>query len=274
MKTLQFKTLLVATAIAFFGCSKDDDNPEKGGDGPPDPKAIVSIPDANFKNALLNYNPAIDTNGDGEIQVGEAEAVTTLWVTNENINNLKGIESFINLDELHCDNNTNLDNLDVSKITNLKKLIANFTALSSVDLTKNTKLTTFDCYACINLHTIQVATGVGENKIESLNICETQIAALNTQNYALLKYLIFRNTKLTALDLSSNTLLEQLFGNENVLLTKVNLKNGNIAQISDMQVFDSPNLTSICVDSIEAANAKDPDRWTKDATAVYTENCN
>lgn len=28
----------------------------------------VNIPDPNFKNALLNHNPIIDTNGDGEIQ--------------------------------------------------------------------------------------------------------------------------------------------------------------------------------------------------------------
>ena len=87
--------LLVATAIAFFGCSKDDNN-ENEGEGQGDPNAIVSIPDANFKNALLNNNTVIDTNGDGEIQVSEAEAVTNLWVSNENINNLKGIEFFIN----------------------------------------------------------------------------------------------------------------------------------------------------------------------------------
>lgn len=273
MKTLKIKMLLVATAIAFFGCSKDDNN-ENEGEGQGDPNAIVGIPDANFKNALLNNNTVIDTNGDGEIQVSEAEAVTNLWVSNENINNLKGIEFFINLDELHCDNNTNLDNLDVTKNVNLKKLVANFTALSTVDLTKNTKLTFFDCFGCLNLQTIQVATGAGENKIESLNICNTQIATFNAQNYERLKYLICRNTKLTALDLSSNALLEQVFGNENALLTKLNIKNGNIAQISDVQMFDCPNLTSICVDDVAAANAKDPDRWIKDPTTIYTENCN
>ncbi len=30
---------------------------------------IVDTSDANFKNALLNYNPVIDINSDGEIQV-------------------------------------------------------------------------------------------------------------------------------------------------------------------------------------------------------------
>ena len=35
----------------------------------------VYIPDANFKNYLVN-NSAINTNGDGEIQVSEASAFT------------------------------------------------------------------------------------------------------------------------------------------------------------------------------------------------------
>ena len=33
---------------------------------------IVNIPDANFKNALLNHIPVIDLNGDSEIQISEA----------------------------------------------------------------------------------------------------------------------------------------------------------------------------------------------------------
>jgi hypothetical protein len=35
---------------------------------------IVSIPDANFKSALVG-NPAINTNNDTEIQVGEANSL-------------------------------------------------------------------------------------------------------------------------------------------------------------------------------------------------------
>ena len=35
----------------------------------------INIPDQNLKDALLNYDPAIDTNVDGEIQVSEALAV-------------------------------------------------------------------------------------------------------------------------------------------------------------------------------------------------------
>jgi len=74
---------------------------------------IVTIPDANFKNALLNHNPVIDTNNDGEIQVGEAEAVINLNISNQNISVLTGIEFFVNLTSLRCSQNE-LTQLDVT----------------------------------------------------------------------------------------------------------------------------------------------------------------
>ena len=69
---------------------------------------IVNIPDANFKNALVNTlcvdtdnnnvgDADVDTNNDGEIQVSEALAVIALDVFSNNISDLTGIESFANL---------------------------------------------------------------------------------------------------------------------------------------------------------------------------------
>ena len=85
----------------------------------------VNIPDANFKNALVNgfvwdidcdgkiFIP-VDANNDGEIQVSEAEAVTCLWVSDYNISSMQGIESFSNLRVLTCSNNQITD-IDVSQ---------------------------------------------------------------------------------------------------------------------------------------------------------------
>ena len=56
------------------------------------PDTIIDIPDPNFKNALVNF-PVVDTtgnglgdsvadlNGDGEIQLSEAEAVEGLIIS-------------------------------------------------------------------------------------------------------------------------------------------------------------------------------------------------
>ena len=58
---------------------------------------IVYLPDTNFKAALLNHFPVIDTSGDGEIQVSEAIATDSIYVNNKNISDLTGIEAFIGL---------------------------------------------------------------------------------------------------------------------------------------------------------------------------------
>ncbi|MGG8494794.1 T9SS type A sorting domain-containing protein [Tenacibaculum sp. TC6] len=91
-----------------------------------DNNPIVNIPDANFKTALLNHSPVIDTNNDGEIQVSEAEAVTeAIYVIgqnkadNEKINDLTGIEAFINIENLFANNNK----ISTFNGSNLSKLI-------------------------------------------------------------------------------------------------------------------------------------------------------
>src|SRR5690606_17346721 len=84
----------------------------------------VNIPDANFKNALLAHDPVIDTNSDGEIQVTEAEAITgALNVGSKSISDLTGIEAFVNLTELYCQDNL-LTHLNTGSLTDLVILSA------------------------------------------------------------------------------------------------------------------------------------------------------
>ena len=73
----------------------------------------VNIPDVNFK-AYLVGEPLINTNGDTEIQVSEANTFNgTIWCENVNITDLTGIEYFTTLTYLYCDSNQ-LTSLDVS----------------------------------------------------------------------------------------------------------------------------------------------------------------
>src|SRR5690625_3177230 len=98
------------------------------------PTDIVDIPDPNFKNRLLGG--PIDANNDGEIEYGEAAAVTGLDLTyafmgnsgltamgDGPIEDLTGIEAFVNLEFLNLTYNA-LDSLDVSNNLQLKELIA------------------------------------------------------------------------------------------------------------------------------------------------------
>ena len=86
---------------------------------------IVNIPDANFKNALLNHDPVIDTNNDGEISVAEAQGFTgEMEVDNKNISDLTGIEAFVNLKDLNCFDNQ-LTSLDISNGNNFNLIYFN-----------------------------------------------------------------------------------------------------------------------------------------------------
>jgi len=185
---------------------------------------IVNIPDPNFKNALLeHYYPKIDTNNDGEIQLSEAKnpSIYTLNIYSKNIEDLTGIEAFVNLRNLNCSDNklTNLDiskntfltelgcsnnqltNLDLSKNTHLIHIYCSYNELTSLDLSKNTHLRDISC---------------GYNKLTSLDLSKN----------AFLQHFSCEQNQLTNLDISHNTFLQYLYCSENQL-TSLNL-NGNI----------------------------------------------
>ncbi len=153
-----------STANYSTGCPVESVLPDKGGPTPFTPmfrstsNQNVSIPDPNFKNALLNHSPAIDTNNDGEIQYTEAAAFTTLLqVGSKNINTLIGIEAFVNLTWLNCAGN-NLTHLNLSQNTALEFLYSAGNQLESLDLTKNPNLRILYTWEN-NLKRLDVANG-------------------------------------------------------------------------------------------------------------------
>ena len=81
----------------------------------------TAIPDANFEQALIDLG--IDTNPtiDGQVPTADIEGVTILNVGSKNISNLTGIEGFIALTTLYCNDNL-LTDLDVSQNTALTNL--------------------------------------------------------------------------------------------------------------------------------------------------------
>ncbi len=106
----------------------------------------VYIPDANFKNALLISPNSVDTNNDGEIQMSEAIAYTNpIDVTAKNINDLTGIEAFVNIPILACGDN-NLTKLNVSQNINLERLFCMNNQIERLVLSSNTKLTLLYSY--------------------------------------------------------------------------------------------------------------------------------
>lgn len=83
----------------------------------------IQIPDANFKAFLLSH---YDANGDLEISEQEAAAVTGLLnCSYQNIAELTGIESFVNIEQLYCYGNELTGLPDLTALTNLRTLDCN-----------------------------------------------------------------------------------------------------------------------------------------------------
>ncbi|SRX52625.1 T9SS type A sorting domain-containing protein [Aequorivita sp. CIP111184] len=251
---------------------------------------IVNIPDANFKNALLNHSPIIDTNGDGEIQVTEAEATLIITIEHKGIQSLNGIQSFVNLEDLNCHDNS-LTVLDISQNQNLKKLRCSWNQLTNLDISQNLNLELLVCYhneltnidvtqhpnleelwVSINpltsldvthnsslkkLHcdsTQLTSLDVSQNSnLEGLSFKDTQFSNIDvTQNFKL-RYITFSNANLTHLDLSQNPNLIALDCYNNQLIY-LNIKNGNNINMPYMDAENNPNLQCIKVDNVVNAN--------------------
>lgn len=151
----------------------------------------VNIPDANFKAYLIG-NISINTNGDNEIQISEANSFTgSIVVANINIADLTGIGSFVNLVGLHCPSN-NLTRLDISNNTKLMALFCGGNKLTTLDISKNLALRTLHCeeneITFLNVHT--------NNNLTTVYCLKNQLNQLNLKNG--------QNSKITNLDASEN----------------------------------------------------------------------
>lgn len=243
---------------------------------------IVDIPDANFKNALVNTNCVditgdfngdvdADTNNDGEIQLSEAEAVITLIIENENISSLEGLQSFINIEDLLLDNDQ-LTDLDVTQLPNLNYLLCKRNQLTSLDVTQNPNLE----YLFFDFNQVTGIDLTQNSNLRVLTSWDNQLISLNlTQNPDLFT-LDCRDNQIDNLNLSQNPNLVFMLGSNNQL-NALDVSNGSNSIMQIMWAHDNPNLTCIKVDNENATypvcDIINYEGWCKDASAQYSEFC-
>ena len=115
----------------------------------------VYIPDANFKAYLVGV-PSINTNGDSEIQLIEANTFNgQIECSFLNIADLTGIEEFSSLTELNCRGNQ-IPIFDVSNHTSLTFLDCSYNQLTDIDISSNTNIITFVCNSNFQLISLDV----------------------------------------------------------------------------------------------------------------------
>ena len=100
------------------------------------------FPDVTFLGVLIREG--VDEDEDGIISSAEAEAVRSLDISYSSIEDTTGISAFVNLDTLICNWN-HLTSLDVSRNTKLVYLDCSANQLTSLDLSENTGLTILLC---------------------------------------------------------------------------------------------------------------------------------
>lgn len=208
---------------------------------------IVNIPDANFKNTLVNTNCVdidgngsgdvdVDTNDDGEIQVTEAMAVLSLNVESRSIGSLDGIQSFANLEHLFAGSNY-IGSLNISQNLNLLTLSFYFNNLTSLDVSQNVNLNHLD----ISFNQI---ININLNNLENLLrliIVNAPLETLDLSENLNLELIYARNNSFPNIDLSNNINLEYLECTDNQLTNLDVTHNTNLTQL----LFFNNNLTEL-----------------------------
>ncbi|MBE9487554.1 MAG: Ig-like domain-containing protein [Bacteroidetes bacterium] len=165
----------------------------------------IDIPDANFKQALIEAG--VDLNNDGGISKNEAEQVKKLALESKKIQSLEGIQYFKNITELNVNKNLIKGELNFSNNTALTVLYCSDNAgITGIDVSQNTALTSFICYGT-QISTLDISNNIA---LTSLNCSSTQITKLDVSSHIALKKLICSYTGITELNVSNNLALTDL----------------------------------------------------------------
>jgi len=194
----------------------------------------VSIPNANFLDALIEGG--VDTDEDGQISIEEAEAVTNLNVSGNIISDITGIEAFVNIEYLDCSCNQ-LDSLDVSSNTSLIEFNCNDNRLENLDISNNTELRILNC-SVNTLISLDVSNNIVLNQLH----CEVNfIKSIDFSNNLALSELYCGNIGLNSLDVSNNLALRRLDCREG------NLVSLDVSNNSSLEYLNCSNnqLTSL-----------------------------
>lgn len=222
---------------------------------------IVNIPDANFKNYLLNtivvdtdndlfWDSSIDINNDGEIQESEALLMTGINLNNLSITSLEGIQYFTNLVSLSC-NEHRISTLDLSQNVNLENLylFGNGHHLTSLDISQCVNLKKLDVSANYSFANLDVTQNVNLEELDfsSCNITQIDVSQnpnldrLDCSRNTLISLDVSQNMNLTDLDCCFSS-LPSLDVTQNVNLIKLDAY-GN--QINTIDLTNNTNLTNL-----------------------------
>ena len=217
--------MMALCAVAFIGCSTDEDN---GGDENKSIPAetLKTFPDPVFREYVLRY---FDEDKDGKISNEEALNVTSIGLSYAKITSIEGIQLFTNLMKFDCRGST----------------------LTSLDMSNFTKLDYLNCIYC-QLTTLNVS---GCTALQQLWCYGNQLTTLDVSDCTNLYELQCQKNQLTNLDLSKNSSLEFLSCERN-LLTTLDVSKTNLGYRSKSPSSAATTLICAPMDTLETLYLK------------------
>lgn len=180
------------------------------------------VKDAKFRDYIVTH---FDKDGDGEISYAEADSVTSINVHNMGIESLAGIELFPNLETLICEDNR-LTSLDVSRNTKLVSLNCFGNELTGLDLSNNTSLESLTCGGTPKFGAIDLSNNIA---LTALAYIGGSMREIDLSHNTELMSLWISTTPLEHLDISDNRELASLTINITDLHT-INMNNNDKLQ--------------------------------------------
>lgn len=250
---------LIATLYLVVGCSNNNSIETRD-------SIYLNIPDIEFEKKLISLGIDSDSLINHQILKREAEQVSTLnlnTIGENTINNLTGIEGFVNLKKLSVVGN-HLTTVNLKFNTQLDTLNLAGNYITTIDLSNNTELIKVD----LNTNELNSITGLkNATKLKWLNLSSNLLEALSIHNPAL-ETLFVKNNLLMSLDVqkavSLTTILAQTnkisevdfmanIALETLALSDNNLQNINMESNSNIEVFycSSNLLTSLDISGLE-----------------------
>lgn len=251
---------------------------------------IISIPDPNFKDALLNAsvneniaqdldgnNTAIDLNENGEIELVEALNISRLSVSYMEINDLTGVEAFENLQSLSGLGN-NLSFINVSTLNELKTLHLSSNDLTTIDVTELSQLN----YLFISGNRLKAIDLSNNLQLTSIILSRNELTSIDLSGLTSLQFLYLNENSFSNIDLTDLSNVETLFLSENPLseldlsgntelksffCMDCNLESLDLSfsdKLQGLHINDNPNLRSLNMKNFN---------FRADALLFYMENC-
>ncbi|MEP0265263.1 T9SS type A sorting domain-containing protein [Dokdonia sp.] len=218
---------------------------------------ITFIPDPYFEQALIDQGIDSDQTLNGEVFTADIYTLTDLDISNQNIQDITGIQDFTALQKLDISFNNDLTAISLLRNIFLEELMANNTSLENLIITTNEQLRLLSVRQN-NLTNLDVSNNV---LLETLDISNPSLGTLP------------RN-EITDLDLTTNTALASIIAfNSNI--TNLTIQNGNNSIITEFSTLENPNLTCIQVDDATTANNREQpyDNWLTDFQTFFSEDC-